>query len=224
LKPEQKGKYNIAYLHKDASPELREQKLRDFYIERMRIITVHECLPGHHLQFSYAQTIKRSEIQQKLGHSTVYVEGWGLYSEQVMGELGFYKGLKGKLAVLKMRLWRAARVIIDVSRHFFSMTEKEAVDLLKKKILLEEIGAIAEAKRYYNSPTQPLSYLYGLREINALRQRMREKCKIEGKSFSLLNFHKAILDYPFIQPYLLWGAIAGDYKLPTLDFKKIFSQ
>ncbi len=220
-KPEQKGRYMLAFAPKNIPVKIKESRLRDFYLERMRIITAHECMPGHHLQFSYALTKERSEIQRRLGYSTVYVEGWGLYTEQIMGELGFYKGLLGKLAMLKMRLWRCARVIIDVGLHYFDMREKEAVDLLKNKVLLEEINAKAEVKRYKTSPTQPLSYLYGWREINKMRAKWRRLCQQTGRKFSLYGFHKAFFDYPFIPPYLLYAAIFGEYKPPICNFAKL---
>ncbi len=214
------GKYMLALPTKDVSDDIRRQKIRDLYKERLKIITVHECFPGHHLQFSWAQNIERSFMQSRLGYSSVYVEGWGLYSEQIMGELGFYDGLKGVLAMLKMRLWRAARVIIDVSRHFFGMTEEEAVKLLTDKILLEKINAEAEVRRYFSSPTQPLSYLYGLREINRLRSKMQEKQALAGKIFSLYDFHKAFLDSPYIPVYLLWATMFNEYREPLFDLNK----
>ena len=219
-KPDQHGKYMLALPGEDTPQDEREQKLRDLYKERLKIITVHECFPGHHLQISWGQNIQRSFLQSRLGYSTVYVEGWGLYSEQIMGELGFYDGLCGKLAMLKMRLWRCARVIIDISRHFFGMTEEEAVKLLTDEILLEKVNAQAEVRRYFNSPTQPLSYLYGWREINRLRDRMILNTVMTGEEFSLYDFHKAFLDSPYMPVYLLWATMYGEYRAPLFDLNK----
>ncbi|MCD4658215.1 MAG: DUF885 domain-containing protein, partial [Planctomycetes bacterium] len=216
----QRGKYMLALPGKDVPDDIRRQKIRDFYKERLKIITVHECFPGHHLQISWALDIERSFIKSRLGHSTVYVEGWGLYSEQIMGELGFYDGLKGELAMLKMRLWRAARVIIDVSRHFFGMTEEEAIKLLTDKILLEKVNAEAEARRYFGNPTQPTSYLYGWREINRLRSKMMESQAFAGEEFSLFDFHKAFLDSPYTPVYLLWATMFNEYREPLFDLKE----
>ena len=119
-----------------------------------------------------------------------------------------------------MRLWRAARVIIDISRHFFGMTEEEAIKLLTDKILLEQVNAEAEVRRYFGNPTQPLSYLYGWREINRLRSKMMKKQAMAGKKFSLYDFHKAFLDSPYIPVYLLWTTMFDEYRKPLFDLNK----
>jgi uncharacterized protein (DUF885 family) len=158
---------------------------------------VHETYPGHHLQLSFAR-LHPSLARKALGTS-LFEEGWGLYAEEVMNELGYYDD-EERLGQLQWTLVRAARVIIDVGLHTKGMSFDDAVAILTQRAHLEPVLAINEVKRYTESPTQPLSYLVGREKIFALRERMRKR---DGAAFSLKHFHEEVLSHGSIPPGLM---------------------
>jgi hypothetical protein len=131
------------------------------------VIAVHEGVPGHHLQYAFASRARTP--WRGHGHNRAYVEGWGLYSEDLMRRAGFFAGTEATLACLRMRLWRAVRVIVDVGLSTGRMRPSDAVRMLTGTVLMERTAAEMEVRRYLGSPTQPLSYLLGYRRIRAIR-------------------------------------------------------
>jgi len=153
-----------------------------------RVVTLHETYPGHHLQGGYASAI-RNPIRSA-SYSNTMVEGWGLYTEDLMYRHGYYPDMRYRLAQLRMRLWRCARVIIDCSLQCKGMTQEQAVDLLVKEVGLEKVNAEMEVRRYVTAPTQPLSYLVGW---IALEEAI-DTCKTKlGPSFNEREFHDSLL-------------------------------
>jgi hypothetical protein len=148
--------------------ESRTKRLRDRDRHWVRVIAAHEGVPGHHLQFAIAGTIRNPH--RSLGYNSIYVEGWGLCSEDLAERAGAFPEPLTRLARHRMRLWRAVRVIIDVGMHTGTLTPGEAVRLLTDRVLLERSSAEGEIVRYLQSPTQPLSYLTGYRKIDAIRR------------------------------------------------------
>jgi uncharacterized protein (DUF885 family) len=156
---------------------------------------VHEAYPGHHLQLSFARG--NTSLLRKLADakraallgSDLFAEGWGLYSEELMGELGYYTD-EERLMVLEWTLVRAARVMIDVSLHTRGMGFDEAVKMLTDQVHLEHELAVSEVRRYTQTPGQPLSYLVGRERILAMRERYKQKT---GSAFSLKAFHTELL-------------------------------
>lgn len=184
----QVGFFWVTPVNELASDESQKQQLREHSLPSFMITTLHESYPGHHLQFCVANQVK--SFVRKHGQSSLLCEGWALYCEQMMGEAGYYTDPRTKIFMLKDELWRAARVIIDVSLHCFGMGADEAVSLLVDKVKLAHSQAEAEVRRYTMSPTQPMSYLVG----KLLILRMREKAKkIWGKNYSLKRFHDGLL-------------------------------
>ena len=165
---------------------------------------VHEAYPGHHLQLSFSR-LHPSLVRKVLGPS-IFSEGWALYSEELLAELGYYTD-EERLMQLEWTLVRAARVIIDLGLHTRGMTYDEAVKILADQVHLGRPLAENEAKRYTESPTQPLSYLIGRERIFALRERMRAR---DGARFSLKAFHTEVLSHGTIAPGLLAREIFGD--------------
>ncbi|WP_394842611.1 DUF885 domain-containing protein [Pendulispora brunnea] len=165
---------------------------------------VHEAYPGHHLQLSFARL--HPSIIRKVTGPSIFSEGWGLYSEELMAELGYYTD-EERLMQLVWTLVRAARVIIDVGLHTRGMTYEEAVKILTDEVHLERPLAQNEVKRYTESPTQPLSYLIGRERIFAMRERMRAR---DGARFSLKAFHSEVLTRGTVAPGLLEREIFGD--------------
>lgn len=174
----------------DASRQESEQweQLKGHPTHAIPVTALHEAYPGHHLQLSRANRIG-SRVRRVLS-TPVFVEGWALYCEEMMYEAGFYPDPRVRLFQLKDLLWRACRVVVDVGLHCEGMTPEAAVDLLVTRAHLERHNAETEVRRYCATPTQPMSYLIGRREILALRATYRERA---GKSFALGAFHDALL-------------------------------
>ncbi len=168
----------------------RQDQLRGHSNWGIPVTSLHEGFPGHHLQFCRANTIDSAVRRQLM--TTVYVEGWALYCEEMMQEQGFVSDPRNVLIRLKDQLWRACRVVVDVGLHCFGMGFDEAVEMMVGIAKLERANAEAEVRRYTMTPTQPMSYLIGKREILRLRDEVKSR---EGESFDLKRFHDSLLDY-----------------------------
>jgi uncharacterized protein (DUF885 family) len=131
------------------------------------IIAVHEAYPGHHVQ---ALKIRENpNLLRNVVRESIFSEGWGLYCEELMFELGFLEGDDVRLTQLRNRLWRAARVILDVSLHTRGMSFDGAVGFLVEKVRFEPYAAELEVGMYIRHPTYVLGYLIGMQEIEAIR-------------------------------------------------------
>lgn len=159
------------------------------------VIACHEGYPGHHLQLSRAADTP--SLARKAVRSNVLIEGWGLYVEELMTELGYLGSPETRLLRLKDLLWRAARVIVDVGLATGSMSFEQAVRFLVDGPKLERPNAVAEVRRYTYDPLQPSSYALGRDAI----LRLRDRAKREG--FGMRRFHDAILSAGSLPPRLL---------------------
>ncbi len=169
----------------------RLQKTRDSNRHWMRVVTVHEALPGHHLQFAMAA--RASNAIRGRYYTPFFSEGWGLYCEELMWEHGFMPDPRTRIAQLRMRLWRCARVLCDVGIHTRTMTPEQAIGLLVDRCLLEPDNAKKEVDRYLGSPTQPMSYLIGCLTFERMR---REYRRLHGDRPDWeLEFHTKLLSY-----------------------------
>ena len=166
---------------------------------------VHEAYPGHHLQLSFARR-SPSQIRRAFADRAIFAEGWALYSEELMAELGYYDD-EQRLMQLEWALVRAARIIIDVGLHVGDMTFEQAVKLLVDDVHLERLLAISEVKRYSQTPTDPSAYMVGRQLIFKLRDRAKKR---DGASFSLKAFHSDLLTRGTVPPSLLAKEIFGD--------------
>jgi len=176
----------------DAEDEARrEELLRGHCRWGIPITALHEGFPGHHLQFCHANTIESAPRRMLM--TTVFVEGWALYCEEMMEEQGFLDDPRHHLLRLKDQLWRACRVLIDVGLHCFDMSFEEAVEMLVSVAKLERPNAEAEVKRYTMTPTQPMSYM---------RYDMQTA---EGGEFNLRLFHDRLLSFGAIPVALIKG-------------------
>lgn len=162
--------------------------------------TVHETYPGHHLQLSFAR-LHPSRLRKVLD-TAIFAEGWGLYAEEMMHELGYYKPAE-RMLVLEWSLVRAARVILDVGMHVLGMSDTDAVNFLVDRVHLERALAENEVKRYSQTPTQPLSYMVGREKLFELRERYKQAQASAGKPFSLREFHREVLTRGTLPPALL---------------------
>jgi len=168
FEPQQKGQFWVTPLDMGASPEQQEHQLQEHCRHSVILTSVHEALPGHHLQLVFANR-SSSYVRRNLGHTSLFAEGWALYCEQLMGENGYYTDPLTLLFQLKDQLWRAARIIVDVGLHCDTMSIEEAEGFLIDEVKLTPAAARTEVRRYTQSPTQPSSYMLGKLEILKLR-------------------------------------------------------
>jgi uncharacterized protein (DUF885 family) len=150
--------------------------------------SVHEAYPGHHLQLSSA--IGHPSLVRLATDAPEFVEGWGMYSEQMMREQGFDSGPEFLLAMHTDAIWRACRIILDVRMHRGEMTVQEGTAFLIEHTGFERANAQAEVFRYTYTPTYQLSYLLG--KVLLLGLRADEQKRL-GDRFSLKAFHNTLL-------------------------------
>ncbi|HJP88513.1 MAG TPA: DUF885 domain-containing protein, partial [Candidatus Limnocylindrales bacterium] len=162
--------------------------LMEHYRAAISNTSVHEAYPGHHLQLALAArhpSLTRAQVD-----APEFVEGWGMYSEQMMREEGFDTGPAFMVAVATDAIWRAARIVLDVRMHRGEVSIEEATDFLIEHTGFERPNALAEARRYTYTPTYNLSYLLG--KVLLLKLRDEEKARL-GSAFSLRDFHDVLL-------------------------------
>jgi len=199
--PEQVGYYYV-------TPVTEDDLLREHNWTGLENTSVHESYPGHHLQFTVANSIpEASTLPRLMNESSVFYEGWALYCEQLMQEEGFLKTKEHRFVMLKDRLWRALRIIIDVKTQAGKMSYDEAADLMVRELHFPRPQAQADLNWYSQSPSGPMGYALGWSIINRLRAHEKEKL---GAQFSLRDFHDRLLS-------------AGSISLPLVE-KRHFSE
>jgi uncharacterized protein (DUF885 family) len=193
--PEQVGYYYV-------TPVSDDELLREHNWVGLENTSVHESYPGHHLQFSVANSIPAaSTLPRLMNESSVFYEGWALYCEQLMQEEGFLRSKEHRFVMLKDRLWRALRIIIDVKTQTGEMTYDEAADLMVRELRFPRAQACGDLNWYSQSPAVPMGYALGWSIINRLRDRERKRL---GGNFNLRNFHDKLLS-------------AGSISLPLVE-------
>jgi uncharacterized protein (DUF885 family) len=190
-------------------PAETEILLRGHPHVKIPIMAVHEGYPGHHVQLSRANAVKSLPRKLGTGLANLLIEGWAFYCEEMMEAEGFLADPRGRLMRLAEQLWRACRIVIDVGLHCRAMTAEQAIALLVERARLEPPNARAEVQRYSQSPTQPMSYLMGKREIMRLAADWRARETAAGRPFALKPFHDALLDCGSLPPRLLRLALFG---------------
>jgi uncharacterized protein (DUF885 family) len=182
-------------------PEAFAQQRRGHCTHGIPSMVAHEAYPGHHLQLALSQELG-SEVRRHIW-SPVMVEGWALYSEQLMCETGYYASDQARLFQLVNLLWRAVRVVLDVGLHTRGMSPAEAVDYMVEHLPIERTSAEAEVRRYCAWPTYQLCYAVGRRELLRLRDAYRER---EGHSYRARRFHDEVMGYGGLPVSLAsWG-------------------
>lgn len=151
--------------------------------------SVHEAYPGHHMQLSAA--VAHPSVVRLLADAPEFVEGWGMYSEQMMREQGFDDGPEFLLAMHTDAIWRACRIILDVRMHRGELSVEQATEMLVKHTGFEHANAQAEVFRYTYTPTYQLSYLLG--KVLLLQLRADEQHRL-GERFSLKRFHDILMN------------------------------
>lgn len=166
------------------TPVSRDVELKEHNFAAIAQTSIHEAWPGHHLQFVTAnQSKKGSALVRRLFPCATLYEGWALYCEQMMLEQGFERYRGQKVVMLRDRLWRALRVIIDVNIHTGEWTLEQAAQEMVDKLGFSEAQAKGECNWYSRSPTVPMSYAVGWALINALRDIIKPANTEELKAF-----------------------------------------
>jgi uncharacterized protein (DUF885 family) len=155
------------------------------------VIAYHEGLPGHHLQISIAQELDGIPTFRKYGRYTAYTEGWGLYSERLGKEVGFYQDPYSDYGRVEADIWRAIRLVVDTGVHSQHWTRQQMVDYFHDHSAIDETSIQAEVDRYIAWPSQALAYKIGQLKILALRDRAKSAL---GNKFDLRAFHDQVLD------------------------------
>ena len=158
---------------------------------QMETLTLHEAVPGHHLQISLAQEMTNVPEFRKYNGYTAYTEGWALYCESLGSSLGLYKDRYSKFGQLKFEMWRAVRLVVDTGMHAFGWSRKQAIEYMMQNTGDDEFNATVEVDRYLVMPGQALAYKIGQLKIRELRTRAETAL---GSRFDIRAFHDAILE------------------------------
>jgi uncharacterized protein (DUF885 family) len=185
-------------------PKKIEDMSKDANYASIPNVAVHEAYPGHFLQTSRSNRV--GSFIRNLAGGLETIEGWAHYCEQMMMEHGFQGGLKSKFMQVNDIIWRAVRMIVDVKLSCGEMNFEEAVDMLVKETGMSKNGAVAEVRRYTQSPGYPLSYLLGKHLMLALRDDVKAKM---GDKYSDKFFH---------------DVVAANGYLPMSKLREIFEQ
>jgi uncharacterized protein (DUF885 family) len=189
LSPSPKDPDQVGYYY--VTPVTEDDLLREHNWVGLENTSVHESYPGHHLQFSFANSIpEASTLPRLMNESSVFYEGWALYCEQLMLEQGFLETKEHRFVMLKDRLWRALRIIIDVKTQTGRMSYDEAADLMVRELHFPRAQACADLNWYSQSPSGPMGYALGWSIINRLRNQERTRL---GDKFVLREFHDKLL-------------------------------
>jgi uncharacterized protein (DUF885 family) len=192
------GKLVLTPIEEWMTPAQREDRLRSHHTAWIPIIAVHEAYPGHHVDGLIRQANPR--LLRKVVNESIMSEGWGLYTEEMMFEQGFLQGDDVQLTQLRNRLWRAARVIMDVSLHTGKMTYDEAVTFLADRVRFDRYAAALDVDMYTVQPTYVLGYLIGMQEIEGIRKDYVAKY---GEPSPPSEFYDRLLSVGSIPPALV---------------------
>ena len=157
---------------------------------QMAALAYHEGIPGHHMQLSIAQELTDIPKFRKFGSYTAYIEGWGLYSEFIPKEMGFYADPYADFGRLAMELWRACRLVVDTGIHTKKWTREEGIKYYTDNTPNAELDAVKMVERHIVMPSQATAYKIGMLKILELREGAKEKL---GDKFDIRKFHEVIL-------------------------------
>lgn len=154
------------------------------------VLAWHEAIPGHHLQIAIARELRALPAFRRYMESTVFVEGWALYTERLADEMGLYSSDLDRIGMLSFDLWRASRLVVDTGIHAMGWSREQAIDFMLDATVLAPNNIDNEVDRYISWPGQALGYKIGQLEMWRLRHLAESKL---GKQFDIQAFHDVIL-------------------------------
>ena len=157
---------------------------------QMEALAYHEGVPGHHMQLAIAVELENVPKFRKFGSYTAYSEGWGLYSELLPKEMGFYEDPYSDFGRLSMELWRACRLVVDTGIHAKRWTRVQAINYLKQATPNAEAEIVKGVERYIVLPGQATAYKIGMQKILELRHMAKTRLQTD---FDLREFHNVVL-------------------------------
>ena len=170
-----------------------ESKLREYNKYGLEELTIHEAMPGHYVQFEYANQVQPlpRRLLRTIFSNTPYVEGWAVYTQQLMSDAGYLNGDKSLwLTFYKQILRVLANTILDVRLQTMGMTDQEALDLMMKDTYQEKEEATAKLQRAQLSSCQLPTYFVGWKGWLDVRDRYKQR---QGSSYSLKEFNERAL-------------------------------
>jgi uncharacterized protein (DUF885 family) len=156
----------------------------------IEVLSVHEAVPGHHLQLALQQELTDMPMFRRFMWFTAFVEGWGLYSERLGYDLGLYQDPYSRFGQLTYDMWRAVRLVVDTGIHYKGWTRQQAIDFFKDNAAKAEHDIVNEIDRYIGRPGQALAYKIGQLKMLTLRERAERQL---GEDFDIRAFHDELL-------------------------------
>lgn len=156
----------------------------------MEVLSVHEAMPGHHLQIALQMEMGEMPEFRRYAGFTAFTEGWGLYSESLGHDLGLYKDPYSQFGALTYEMWRAVRLVVDTGMHYKGWTRQQAIDFFMDNAAKSELDIINEIDRYIGWPGQALAYKIGQLKILQLRAKAEQTLRDD---FDIRDFHDALL-------------------------------
>ena len=165
--------------------------MRMMPIYQMEALAFHEGIPGHHMQLAIAQELEGIPKFRKYNGYTAYSEGWGLYSEYLPKELGFYSDPYSDFGRLAMELWRSCRLVVDTGIHSKKWTRQDGIDYYTENTPNDLLDCVKMVERHIVMPSQATAYKIGMNKILELRIKAENKL---GNKFDIRDFHETILN------------------------------
>jgi uncharacterized protein (DUF885 family) len=166
------------------------RNMRRMPLYQLEALAYHEGIPGHHFQITIAQELEAVPLFQRTASFTAFIEGWGLYTEELGKDMGFYPDPYSDFGRLAMELWRACRLVVDTGIHDQRWTREQAIDYLLETTPATEAACTSAIERYIVMPGQATAYMIGKLKIMQLRELAMEEL---GDAFDWRGFHRVVL-------------------------------